>query len=1046
MTRSAAGRHEGGPVGPLPEVGRARFFSGPGDHGAWLARQWERVLDELAGELANELRPIAGQPAAVLAKLTEAWELRWPDEVIGFWVAAARRAGCGWLQVGRRLDMSKQEAMDRFSRWEARFSGQSGPPMGNLPNPVSSFVGREGDRAEVARLMRACRVVTLTGAPGVGKSRLALKVASADAELRAGGAWWVDLAPLGDDDLVADWVARSFSVPEQAGRSVVDALIAYLRTLDLVLVLDNCEHLLDGSASLISAVLRTCPNVSILATSRSAVGVAGEGVWVVPTLSLPTENDPATDLDPAPESDAVELFCQRASAASAGWTLTAERTKAVHEICRQLDGIPLAIELAAARVGSLSPAEIVTCLDDRLNFLVEGHRSSTAHHQRTLEEALDWSHDLLCPEEQAMFRRVSVFAGGFNQATAEAVCRGGTVDAGLTLGLLTRLVNRSLLVADTSGPEARYRMLETMRVYGARQLAAAGEQVTTASRHLGWYSRLVETAEPELTGPGQCRWFSLLAAESEDIYAALGWALSTGRVDTALAMAGALTLFWRIRGRFSEGKRWLESALGADGGVPADRAKALWGAGFLGSMLEDRENAAIALEEAVGLCEDLGDDRLRARCLLILADARRFEGPATALAPAQQSATLAREVGDTWCLGHALAVLGRTQVRMDDIEAGRAALEEAIAIGRRAQDPQSLRLGLLILGGVTLAAGEYQRCEALLHEALDVARQLDEPYSVALALTQLARLAVGRGSWEKARDLLSDGVGRARQSGNAEVIALISCVAGRLSLVEGDSAGANHHFCEALKVEPAGSARAWAIEGLGEAALVVGDVSGAFVHLDAVISGPWTKNTKPIVARALYQLAEVSRDRLDMDEASILHHRALGLRVESGDRAGVPDSLEALAALAARGGRTKHAARLLGAAQSLRDANGYARWPTTESSYAEFAVELRRRLGEPLFRQSWSAGAEMSVARAVACALGSRGAPERPGTGWAALTPSEERVALLAAQGLTNPQIGAELYISRRTARAHLSSIFAKLGITSRKQVAALVPPADTLR
>lgn len=1032
--------HDGVTLGPYDRFGPPRSTGGgPADRRAWLERRWDRVIDELAGELAVELAPIAHQPAAILGKLKEARELGWPVEVLGFWVAAARSAGCSWLQVGRRLGLSKQEAIEKLSGWEARFSGQVVGAPGNLPVPMTSFVGRAGDRAEVARLMTACRVVTLIGAPGVGKSRLALHAANVEASNRPGGAWWVDLAPVAENGLVAASVAASLSVPEQPRRSIVDGLSSHLRGLRLLLVLDNCEHLLDACASLTSILLRSCPGLSILATSRVPLGVAGEAVWAVPTLSLPAREDLGAESSET-ASDAVTLFCQRASEARADWVLTPECSPAVKDICRRLDGIPLAIELAAARVGALSPAEIASCLGDRLGFLVYGPRSSASHHQRTMGETLDWSHDLLSDSERAIFRRLSIFAGSFNQAAAEAVCAGGEVEAGSVLELLTHLVDRSLVVAVTTGPETRFRMLETMRCYASQRLAAAGESARLAARQASWYRALVERAEPGLTGAAQQHWLSLLETEYENIQAVLQWAESYEQVDTALAMAGSLTLFWRVHGRFSEGRRWLESALGMVDGDPGSRRKALWGAGFLVSMLGDRDAAIAYLEEALCLCSDRDDDRLGARCLLILADAQPFDTPEAALGPARQSVSLARQTGDTWCLGHALAVLGRTQVRLDAVDDGRAALEEAIAVGRQAQDLQSLRLGLMILGGVTLAAGDYRRCDALLGEGLDVARRLDEPYSVAMSLIQVARLAVGRGDWDKAREHLEEGLGLACRSGNPGVIALGHCVAGRLALADGDVVGANRHFGEALEVEREGWRSAWAIEGLGEAAVAMGDEAGARLHLDAVIGGPWTKNTKPLVARAIYQLGEMARAHRNHDEATTLHRRALRMRVANGDRAGIPDSIEALAAVATRAGRLQHAARLVGAAQTLRDARGYARWPPSEPGYEALLTEVRRRLGDSRFRDMWVAGTEMSVGQAVARALGSRVGPERPTTGWAALTASEERVAVLAAQGLTNPQIGADLYISRRTARAHLSSVFAKLDITSRKQLPGLVP------
>ena len=432
-------------------------------------------------------------------------------------------------------------------------------PPTNLPVQVTSFVGREQEQATVLALLGHSHLVTLTGAGGAGKTRLLLQVAVASVETCPDGVWLVELASLADPVLVPQVVAAVLGVREEPGRPLSATLAAYLQPKALLLLLDNCEHLVGACAELANALLRTCPKLRILASSREGLLAAGETTYRVPSLSVP-------DLDhlPMPEQlagyEAVQLFVERARARRPEFSLSAKNARAVAQICARLDGMPLAIELAAARVSALPVEAILARLDDRFRLLTGGPRSALPR-QQTLRAALDWSHDLLSDQERLLLRRLSVFAGGWTLEQAEEVCVGQGIEAWEVLDVLGSLVNKSLILPEERDGEAHYRLLETIREYVLERLAMSGEQVEFRRRHAGYYLRQAEAAEPELHGPRQGRLLNQLETEHDNLRAALAWSLASGEAALGIRLAGALSGFWYLRGYVSEGRGWLERAL-----------------------------------------------------------------------------------------------------------------------------------------------------------------------------------------------------------------------------------------------------------------------------------------------------------------------------------------------------------------------------------------------------------------------------------------------------------------------------------------------------
>jgi predicted ATPase len=472
----------------------------------------------------------------------------------------------------------------------------------------------------------------------------------------------VELAALTDPGLVPRAIADAVAVREQPGRSLADTLVASLGERQLLLMLDNCEHLIEACAELGDAFLRRCPELRILATSREPLRTAGETTWRVPPLSLPGPLD-GQPVDETLRSEAGRLFVERAQAALPEFVLTERRARAIADICRRLDGIPLALELAAARVRALDVEQIALRLDDRFRLLAGASRTAPLR-QQTLRATLDWSYELLSGSERRLFERLAVFAGGWTLEAAEEVCSGQVVEPGDVLDLLVQLVDKSLVVADaTADGPVRYRMLETLRRYGHECLAASGDDKTGARRHAEYCLALVELAEPELTGTEQGVWSARLEEEHDNLRSALQWSLHAGELELGLRLGGAARRFWWVHGHLNEGRHWLEGLLGATRGPgtasAASRAKALAGAGRLATDQGDHGRAAALLEESLTLFRELGDRRGSAQSLTglgVMATYRGEYGRAAALL--EECVALYRELGDTRGVAEVIGIFG----------------------------------------------------------------------------------------------------------------------------------------------------------------------------------------------------------------------------------------------------------------------------------------------------------------------------------------------------------------------------------------------------
>ncbi|HJR25605.1 MAG TPA: AAA family ATPase, partial [Acidimicrobiales bacterium] len=551
------------------------------------------------------------------------------------------------------------------------------PAASQVPSYLTSFIGRSQSLDELGALLARERCVTLTGTGGCGKTRLAREVASLEALAYEDGVHWVDLAALADPALIGPEVATAVGVTEVPTMGdVTPAVAMHLAEKHALLVVDNCEHLAGSVAELVEHLLQRCPALDVLMTSREPLGVAGEHAWLVPSLALPPA--PPAPVDEVLAADAVRLFVDRAARVRGRFEVTEDNAAPIAMICRRLDGIPLALELAAARIRSLSPQEILTGLDDRFTLLTGGPRSAVAR-QRTLEASVTWSHDLLGHEERRLFRRLAVFAGGFTLAAAEAVCSDDDLPELAILDLLSNLVDRSLVVVDESGPVTRYEMLETLRDFARHRLHEAGEAPAVRDRHLAYYLAMVEAAEPELERDQAIAVVDRLLWDLDNIRGAMDWSLESGHVDEAQRLPGSLLPFFFFHNLLEECARRLEAVRDLEGGSLASRTKVLVGSiggqALMFDPLSDRGDRGLAIASA----RELGDPRLLGRALLWSGFLGVLRGESEARALLEEAVEVCEAGGDVLYLGLARTVLAYLAILDADLHRSRALLGQAYA-------------------------------------------------------------------------------------------------------------------------------------------------------------------------------------------------------------------------------------------------------------------------------------------------------------------------------------------------------------------------------
>jgi predicted ATPase/class 3 adenylate cyclase/DNA-binding CsgD family transcriptional regulator len=886
-----------------------------------------------------------------------------------------------------------------------------------LPLQLTSFIGRTIQIVELRELLPGNRLVTLTGAGGVGKTRLAIQLAAETADT-FGGVWYVDLAQIADPDVVPVAVARAMALPDQPGRSTVDVLAGFIGDRQMLVVLDNCEHLLDASAALVVALLSACPRLTMLATSREPIGVPGEVTWRVPSLSLADE--------------AIELFTDRAHRARPDFSVSADDTTAVTEICGRLDGIPLAIELAAARVRSLSPTEIRDSLHDRFRLLTGGARTAMRR-QQTLRASVDWSHALLTESECVVFRRLAVFMGGFDLPAAQAVC--GTCDMARqqVLDQLSLLVDKSLVSAENRPSRTRYRLLETVRQYAQEKLDESGEADAVRAQHRDHYTAMAALLDTPAHGGHEGR---IEEAETEiaNLRAAFAWSYENSDIDLALGLASSLQPLWLARGRIQEGLAWFDAALTDDIArrqeiAPAVRGRALADKAVLSASVSVIDAMSQA-EQALVIARELDDPTLLARALTACGCVNPFNTQA-ARPYLTEAIGLARILGDDWSLSQILGWQAYVAFIAGEPVAGRVASEEgrdlADAIGNRFHS----RHCRWCLGMAQMIGGDLVAAIAQLDEVATEAEADHDVLWRVVSLLSKGRALAYHGDTSGARTAANTAIEAAAELGGS-MEGLTHALLAFAALAAGDVAAAQAESDRAWqRLSVQRDLAAINVIPVAEIALARNDLVEARRRADDFVAA----TTGWHLAKALTTRARVAIAQDESEQAERDAHDALACAASVEAYQPLADIQECLAGLHAEARSHCEAARLFGAAETTRGRTGAARFKIYDAGYHETVAELRDAMGNQDFESAWAEGAALSTEEAIAYAQRGRGERKRPTSGWESLTPTERDVIRLLSEGLANKDIATRLFVSPRTVQTHLRHVYTKLALTSRVQL-----------
>jgi predicted ATPase/DNA-binding CsgD family transcriptional regulator/transcriptional regulator with XRE-family HTH domain len=906
------------------------------------------------------------------------------------------------------------------------------PVKSNLSVPATSLVGRERDVAAVRKRLRRpeVRLLTLTGPGGVGKTRLAIAVATGLTDYFADGVHFVDLSPIHDPALVHATIAHTLGIQDAGDQPLLETLRLYLQPRCLLLVLDNFEQV-SAAATLVADLLAACPALKIVVTSREPLHVSWEHLWPVSPLALPPATN-ATDLDHIATAPAVMLFVERARAAAPDFALTDESARIVADICARLDGLPLAIELAAARVALLSLAAIHARLQQRLLLLTSGPRDAPVRHH-TLRAAIAWSYGLLDHAEQAAFRRLSIFVSGFTIAAADAVCRdetpahdgragGGEVPApnthhlGPSIHILDRLqslVHKSLLRSEvTSSGEPRFRTLETIREFGLEQLSVSGELDAVQEQHARFFVPLAEEADRHMSERIEVEWLDRLEAQHDNLGAVLHWSLAApGRAEVGARLASAMRFLWLTRGHFSIGRAWYERILARADAMalaPPALARLLWTAAQLARFQGDFEAAASFSDRGIALGRDLAGATELARCLavrgLVACQQAQY---VLAHSVIDRGLKLAREIGDEYAFVWLLADSSILAYAEGDYARARSCGEESLRIFRKRRELWGIAMALDTLGGVAGRQGQYRLAQSLHEESFAANQILGFKSSIALSLANLGHVARALGDDETAQSRYTDSLQIYREIGDRRGTALVLGNLGVLARRAGDLGNAQDYLSESLAMVRA-----------------VGD--------------------KRLTATALNHVASLALERGDAPAAAADFVESLRLYGALQDKRGIARTLEGCAKLLFTTGQPGPALELCTLADALLASLGARRSPADQAAFETLNARIRDELRSTGLSAIEPAARSRDLDQAVEHALALVERPPlrsidrvaRPHSDTQPLSRREREIAVLIARGLTNRVIAQQLVIAERTVDTHVSNILGKLGLETRAQIA----------
>lgn len=906
----------------------------------------------------------------------------------------------------------------------------------NLPTHAGPMIGRVRELADVAALVAEHRLVTVTGAGGCGKTRLVLELAAEMTDDFADGVWWVDLAPVTNPSRVATAAVTALRIQQSSGADEIGGLTQALGDSSMLLILDNCEHVVDEAAQLVRALLQSCPRLRVAVTSREPLAIADEAVYRVPSMSVPDAGGPHGDAVQVGECDAVALFVERAGRVAPGFSLSSHE-EAVAAICRRLDGIPLAIELAAARVRMMSPAQIADALEDRFRLLTGGDRTALPR-QRTLEGSVEWSYDLLPQDARTVLGRLSVFTGSFALDSAEDVCAGAGVERRHVLDLLSTLVDRSLVQTEpTPDGTPRYRLLETLRIYARERLIQSGETAETRDRHLAHFQDLARRASADVRSPDRMALAIRLGTETDNLRAAMDWAGTIGRGDDVLSMASIQ--LWISVGLFEETlsrvQDWVEDC--ADDSL---RVRALTCCSSCSMLLGDyRASLAYAHRAVAAGRQRDGTSKGLALALGWLGWAEAWIGvPAEIARPhLVEAEELAFELQLPSAMVNAVYMRGQLEAFQEDMEDGMARIARALELAAEEAVPEAMFCHVF-LAAHQLFAGRIDDAYGSSLAARDLGEMLAIPAFTSLATSQMGLVEAYRGDLGAAQEHLTTGIGLARRHGLQLFEGLGTSWLGIHHYGAGDDAagldglrwavdvfedfGSNYNTLIALSFLIMSEVRSGQLDEAG----------GSVERARRLASAHRFPGMEARCEVAASRLALVQDDPAGAAECA---HRGLDLAEAIGAWTVVVEGLEALVALEAPTD-PELSARVVGAVNSARERMGWARFASEVDDWSAQLDGMRGAVGDG-FDALDAEGAALSVDGALALVRRGRGRQRRATTGWAALTPTEMKVVEEAARGRTNKEVAAALFVSVNTVKTHLSHVFDKLGVSTRSELTA---------
>ena len=912
-----------------------------------------------------------------------------------------------------------------------------------LPAEMSSLVGRGPQIAAVLDGLRAARVVTLTGPGGCGKTRLALRAARLAADGFEEGARLVELASLTDPALVPGSVAEALGVPEQDAADPIAGVVRALADRQLLIVLDNCEHVLASAARVAVMLARSCPQVRIMTTSRERLDVPGEFVFPVPPLELPEDSSAGA----VAASEAGSLFVARARAASPAFTLATGNAAAVAEVCSRLDGMPLAIELAAARCPALGPAQLAARLEGYPGLLSGGAARPGRH--RSLDALVSWSYELLDDAERRLLARLSVLRGGFDLDVAERVAGAEPLAQQAVAGLLASLAGKSLVQVQ-EGPAVRYWLLETVRQFAAARLGASGEETAVHACLLEWALQVARSAEAALPGAEGPSWSSRLSAGQASIRVALSWALGGAEPEAGRELAARLARWWIATGRYSEAGQFLTMAASlpseADPGI---QARIMLGAAWSAYHLGDNPRAASLAADGIACAQQAGEPRLEVWGRNLLAGLAWSAGDADRIVAEVEASRALSGQADPALAARAKIMLAHAAFLGGDLAGQDRHGRLAIELARTAAGQEGLVLALTAWSISAIAgAGIQPATVAALEEAADVLEAHPDRFAETVMRRLRAELFATLGQFEAAETEVGL-CWAAGRSGAFRVVEFAGPLAeARLAAARDDIAAA----IGALRRAADGGRRVGivmqvpaALAHLACLAAIAGDESTAAAAVGEARAALGGRRQAITTAALGYAEGVIAWHRGELADAEHLVRDAT-VRWDRGcDRMGACDGIELLGVLAVARERFSDAARLLAAADAARRPLQYLApgFTANRGAAARAASQARDVLGEDRFTQAWEEGQGLTLDDAVAYATRRGGGRKRPATGWASLTPAEREVVRLVRQGLRNDAIARRLFIAPGTVKVHMSHIFAKLGITTRAELAAQAAAQD---